>query len=105
MITIDEAYGDPPSFYIDNKSETTKNNLGVLYDKINTNPLTLYFNSNQASINLDAAQRQKVATISKQFEKIKGSTSKVVFHSNASSKTSMYMRLEIDRANLLHITY
>jgi len=99
MIPKDGTYWGAASFGIDEKSDTAESELKELYENINANPLILYFNTAEAAINLDSAQRQKVADISKYLDKVEGSTAKVVGHTDATGKASTNMKLGLDRAN------
>ena len=99
MIAKDGTYWGPASFSLEKKSETAESELKELYEKINADPLILYFNTAEASINLNADQRQKVADISKYLDKVEGSKANVVGHTDATGKASTNMRLGLDRAN------
>lgn len=99
MVSKDGTYFGPASYTIEKKSENTENELKALYENLNTNPLILYFNTAEASINLNAAQRQKVADISKYLDMVEGSTAKIIGHTDATGKASTNMRLGLDRAN------
>ena len=99
MIAKDGTYWGAASFGIEEKSETADDELKVLYEKINADPLILHFNTAEASISLDAAQRQKVADISRYLDKVNGAKANVVGHTDGTGKASTNMRLGQDRAN------
>ncbi|TVZ15917.1 OmpA family protein [Maribacter sp. MAR_2009_72] len=99
MVAKDGIYYGPVSFGLDTKSETADDELKALYDAIQADPLILYFNTAQASITLDAAQRQKIADISKYLDRVKGAQVDIVGHTDNTGKASTNMRLGLDRAN------
>lgn len=99
MIAKDGTYWGAASFGIEEKSETADDELKVLYEKINADPLILHFNTAEASISLDATQRQKVADISRYLDKVNGAKANVVGHTDGTGKASTNMRLGQDRAN------
>lgn len=99
MVSKDETYWGPAAFNIEKISETVAQDLKALYDNINANPLILYFNTAEASINLNAEQRQKVADISKYLDMVEGATAKIVGHTDGTGKASTNMRLGQERAN------
>ncbi|NJB71283.1 outer membrane protein OmpA-like peptidoglycan-associated protein [Saonia flava] len=89
MVPKNNTYLGPITYSLDNKSEDAENQLQALYDKIKANPLVLYFETGEASINLTPEQRQKVADISRYLDKVEGSSAKVVGHTdNTGSRTT-----------------
>ena len=100
MIAKDGTYWGAAVFDIEEESQTDNYNLKVLYEKINADSLILHFNTAEASINLDAAQRHKVADISRYFDKVDGATANVVgLTDNTGKASSTSMRLGQDRAD------
>lgn len=99
MIVKDSIYLGPIAYTLSVKSETNGDELKALYDTINTNPLVLYFETAEASINLSVAQRQKVADISKYLDKIEGAAVHIVGHSDDTGLATTNMKLGLDRAN------
>ncbi len=91
-------YG-PISFQIDEQSPSAEEELYALFDKINENPLVLYFNTAEASINLDMEQRQKVADISRYIDKVENATISIVGHTDNTGQVNTNMKLGLDRAN------
>ena len=55
---------------------------GILKEKINTDPLTLYFNTNKSSEKLNVSQKQKVTDIAKYMDHVKDANVLVVGHSD-----------------------
>ncbi|SIP98654.1 OmpA family protein [Maribacter ulvicola] len=98
MIPKEGTYWGAASFVLVEKSATAEEDLKALYDKINTDPLILYFNTAEASIHLDAAQRQKVADISRYLDKVSDATASVVGHTDATGQANININLGQDRA-------
>lgn len=99
MVPKDGIYYGPISYTIDMKSDTADEELLALFDKINANPLILYFNTAEASISLDAEQRQKVADISRYIDKVPEATVSVTGHTDNTGLAATNMKLGLDRAN------
>jgi len=72
----------PVTFAIVQGATDAEEELKALHDAIKADPLVLYFNTGKAAINLTAAQRQKVANISRYLDKVDGATCKVVGHTD-----------------------
>ncbi len=99
MVAKDNIYLGPVTFNIDAQSENAEEELKALYDKINDDPLVLYFNTAEASINLNSEQRQKVADISRYLDKVEDASANVVGHTDNTGNAQTNMRLGLDRAN------
>lgn len=99
MVAKEGVYLGPVTYGLESESETAADELKALYDKINADPLVLYFDTAEASIALDAEQRQKVADISRYLDKVEGATTNVVGHTDNTGKASTNMKLGLDRAN------
>ncbi|WP_036157358.1 OmpA family protein [Maribacter forsetii] len=98
MIAKESTYWGAASFGLVEKSATAEDDLKALYEKINADPLILYFNTAEASIHLDATQRQKVADISRYLDKVSDAKASVVGHTDSQGRASTNMRLGQDRA-------
>ncbi|WP_396632984.1 OmpA family protein [Maribacter sp. R86514] len=98
MIAKEGTYWGAASFGLVEKSATAEDDLKALYEKINADPLILYFNTAEASIHLDAMQRQKVADISRYLDKVSDAKASVVGHTDSQGRASTNMRLGQDRA-------
>ena len=98
MVPKENTYWGAASFDIEERSVNEKDDLNALYEKIKADPLILYFNTAEASIYLDAEQRQKVADISRYIDKVEDATVSVVGHTDATGQASTNMRLGQDRA-------
>lgn len=99
MVPKDGIYYGPVAYTIDMKSETADEELSALFDKINADPLILYFNTAEASISLDAEQRQKVADISRYIDKVPEATVSITGHTDNTGLAATNMKLGLDRAN------
>ena len=72
--------------------------LAALRAEIQADPLILYFDTAQASINLTAAQRNKVSKISRYMDKVDNAITNVVGHTDNTSGRSGNMTLGKKRA-------
>jgi outer membrane protein OmpA-like peptidoglycan-associated protein len=99
MVSKEGMFFGPISFGIGDKSATSEEEMSALYAKITADPLVLYFETNQAAINLSAEQRQKVADISKYLDKVTGASGSVVGHSDNVGPRADNIKLAQDRAD------
>lgn len=99
MVPKNGIYYGPIAYNLDARSETEDEELSALFDKINADPLVLYFNTAEASINLNAEQRQKVADISKYIDKVADATISIMGHTDNTGLAATNMKLGLDRAN------
>ncbi|UWX54806.1 OmpA family protein [Maribacter litopenaei] len=99
MVPGDDIFYGPMAYTIDAVSETADEELSALFEKINADPLILYFNTAEASINLNAEQRQKVADISGFIDKVSDGTVSITGHTDNTGLAETNMKLGLDRAN------
>ncbi len=99
MIAKDNVYMGPVIYGIDAKADNAEEELQALFDKITSDPLVLYFETNQAAINLTAAQRQKVADISRYLDKVDVATCSVIGHTDSVGPSAPNLRLGQERAD------
>ncbi|MGB3151217.1 MAG: OmpA family protein [Maribacter sp.] len=99
IVAENDIFLGPIVYSLEGETENTADELKVLYEKITANPLVLYFDTAEASISLDAEQRQKVADISRYLDKIEGATTNVVGHTDNTGIAATNMKLGLDRAN------
>jgi len=99
MIPKGNMFLGPVTYGLAGESADAADELKALYDKIKADPLVLYFDTAEASINLDAEQRQKVADISRYLDKVDGAKAIVVGHTDNTGKASSNMRLGQERAD------
>jgi len=94
----------PVQFTI-NENNTTSNNsnattdLNALKTAINTNPLTLYFNTNQTEISLTETERKKVADIVSYLDKVAEAKVSCIGHTDNSGDRTKNVALGQDRAD------
>lgn len=94
------VYFGPVSYDILTAQENSNNDdLKALGDAIRANPLVLYFDTGEASINLTAEQRQKVADISRYLDKVDGAHCLIVGHTDNTGDAANNMALGQDRAD------
>ena len=71
----------------------------ALKAKINANPLTLYFNTGQAQINLTDEEKQKVADLSRYLDNVEGAKLNAVGHTDSAGNRETNIKLGLNRAN------
>lgn len=98
MLAKDGVYLGPIEYGLDAMTDNG-DELKALYDKINADPLVLYFETNQAAINLSAEQRQKVADISRYLDKVSGATASVTGHTDSQGPANTNQILGQERAD------
>ncbi len=99
MIAEENVYLGPVSYNIEGKSVEADNELKALYEKIKSNPLTLHFETAEASIDLNAEQRQKVADISRYLDKVEDAICTIVGHTDNTGTVATNMKLGQNRAD------
>lgn len=73
--------------------------LKTLAEEIKANPLVLYFNTGQSSINLSSEQRQKIANISRYLDKVDGAKCLVTGHTDNTGDPQYHIPLGQKRAD------
>jgi outer membrane protein OmpA-like peptidoglycan-associated protein len=99
MISKDGVYLGPISYGLGNQAADAEDELNALFDRINANPLVLNFQTNQASINLSAEQRQKVADISRYLDKVAGASCTATGHTDSQGPVATNQVLGQERAD------
>lgn len=99
MVAKGEMYLGPIAYSLGDAAADAEEEMKALRDKINADPLVLYFETNQASINLSAEQRQKVADISRYLDKVAGASCNVVGHTDNVGRRAPNVRLGQGRAD------
>ena len=89
----------PIAYELTAPAEDVEDQLKILYDTIKANPLVLYFNTGEATINLTAEQREKVANINKYLDKVSDASCKVVGHTDNVGSRTTNTALGLERAN------
>lgn len=75
--------------------------LEALKARINADPLVLYFGNAEASIELSATQRQKIADISHYLDKVAGSSIDIEGHTDNTGSRTTNTRLGRNRAGFI----
>lgn len=99
MVPKDGIYLGPVTYSLSGESDTAGDELKALYESIKADPLVLYFDTAEASINLTEEQRQKVADISRYLDKVDGAAVNVVGHTDNTGVAATNMRLGQNRAD------
>lgn len=84
LVITDSLYMDPVRYTITEGNSQEAQALEALKKRINDTPLILNFQNGVASINLTAAQRQKIADISRYLDKIEDATITIEGHTDNS---------------------
>lgn len=99
MVANGTMFEGPVEYSLGDRAADADDLLQALFDKINADPLVLHFNTAEASINLSAEQRQKVADISRYLDMVDGATTDVVGHTDNEGSNITNMRLGQGRAD------
>ena len=95
----DTVYG-PVDFKIEqNQTAENTEDWNALKEKINANPLILYFNTNQTEIDLTPEERQKIADLSNYLDHVSDAKISCVGHSDSTGKREANVRLGQGRAD------
>jgi len=78
--------------------QSSGDDLAALRAEIKADPLVLYFDTAQSTINLTAEQRRKISKISKYMDKADNAITNVVGHTDNTSSRASNMRLGKKRA-------
>jgi len=73
--------------------------LAAIKDRLDKEPLVLYFGNAQSTINLSAEQRQKVADLNRYLDKVEGSRISITGHTDNTGSRTTNTRLGLKRAN------
>jgi OOP family OmpA-OmpF porin len=98
-VSNDTVYG-PVDFKIE-QNQVTENteDWNALKEKINANPLVLYFNTNQTEIDLTSEERQKIADLSNYLDHVSDAKISCVGHSDGTGNREANIRLGQGRAD------
>lgn len=99
MVPKDNIFMGPVAYDIAEVSADLDAEMDALYEKITANPLVLYFDTGEASINLTAEQRQKVADISRYLDKVKRSKVEITGYTDNTGRRRTNMQLGQERAD------
>ena len=95
----DSVYMGPVRYAISKNSSQEVQELETLKQRINDDPLILYFRNAQSSINPTVAQRQKIADISRYLDKVEGATITIEGHTDNIGGREINIALGEKRAN------
>ncbi|WP_299761381.1 OmpA family protein [uncultured Dokdonia sp.] len=106
LVPDGSIFKGPISYLIHGRAPNTdaaseNKELEDLKKRINDDPLILYFENAQASINLTAEQRQKIADISRYLDKIESSSITIEGHTDNSGKRATNIPLGKKRADFV----
>lgn len=89
----------PVKFMITKTSEVKQIDWNVLKQKINSNPLTLYFETGQTEINLTPEERQKVSDLANYLGHVESSSINVVGYTDNTGDVATNLKLGLERAS------
>jgi len=99
MVPKDNVYLGPISYSLEGESAAAGDELKALYEKIKADPLILYFDTAEASIDLSAEQRQKFADISRYLDKVEKAKCDITGHTDNEGRRRTNMKLGQERAD------
>lgn len=86
-------------FTIEQDKATPQTDWNALKQKLNANPLVLYFNTGQSEINLTPEERQKVADLVHYLDNVEGSKLSAIGHTDNAGNRDTNVKLGLERAN------
>ncbi|EAR02977.1 OmpA family protein [Maribacter sp. HTCC2170] len=92
-------FSGPLGYSIANRAEDADEQLADIYQRIKGNPISLEFNTAEASINLRAEQRQKFANISRYLDKEDDAVANIVGHTDNTGQRDANIKLGQERAD------
>lgn len=98
MVSKDNIFSGPVKYGITEGADI-KDEMAELKAKIQANPLVLYFNTAETSVNLTSEQRQKFADISRYLDKVDGAICNVVGHTDNTGDAANNIKLGQNRAD------
>lgn len=99
MIPEQSVYLGPVAYAMETASEEDQARIHALYDRLREDPLVLYFNTAEASIDLDDAQRKKFLDLMTYMDLEPEARCLVTGHTDDSGQRSTNMALGLERAN------
>lgn len=99
MVPQDNVYLGPVGFAITEKEAGEEEELQALYEKIKANPLILYFDTAETTINLSPEQRQKIANLSRYLDKVADAKAIIEGHTDDTGNAENNMSLGQNRAD------
>ncbi|RNC92403.1 MAG: cell envelope biogenesis protein OmpA [Allomuricauda sp.] len=99
MVARESMYHGAVAFEIKERNNDSDVLLKALYDKIKADPLVLYFETGQTAIALTAAQREKIANISRYLDKVDDASCEVIGHTDNTGNRAANIALGQERAD------
>lgn len=99
MLPDGDTLRGPIDFKLDEVAANAQEELNALYKKIKDNPLILYFNTAEASIDLNVEQRQKVADITRYLDKVPDALCEITGYTDSKGSNNTNIRLGQERAD------
>ncbi len=99
MVPENSVYRGPVAYGMETASEEERERIHALYDRLKDDPLVLYFNSAEASIDLDDVQRKKFLDLMTYMDLEPEARCLVTGHTDDSGLRSTNMALGLERAN------
>ncbi|WGD35936.1 OmpA family protein [Olleya sp. YS] len=99
---LDGVLHGPLSYVVNTLEEgdrSGEDEMKALGDTIKADPLVLYFDTAQASINLTDQQRQKVANMIRYIDHVEGASISVIGHTDNTGSRTTNTRLGLNRAD------
>ena len=99
MVPDNEVLMGPVGFHLQEETTNAEDEIKALYDKIEADPLILYFDTAEASISLSSEQRQKVAEIARYLDKVPSAQAEIIGYTDSEGKASTNLSLGKERAD------
>jgi len=99
MVPKGNVYQGPIGYSISEVSASAEDEIKALLEKIKANPLVLYFDTAEASINPSAEQRQQFADIVRYLDKVEKAKVEVIGYTDSQGRRRTNMKLGQERAD------
>ena len=99
MVADGNLYRGPIGYSIEEMAANAEEEIEALGKRIEADPLILYFDTGQASIDLTAEQRHKIADISRYLDKVEKSDCEVIGYTDSQGRRRTNMKLGQERAD------
>lgn len=104
LLAKDSIYSGPISFSILASDKiASKENWSELKEKINANPLTIYFSTNQSELKLTDSERQQIANIQRYLDHVPNSKLLITGHTDNVGNHDANVNLSKSRAQSLKL--
>ena len=103
MVPEGNKYMGPVAYSIDEIAANAEDEIKALYEKIESDPLVLYFDTAQTTINPSIEQRQKFADIVRYLDKVPKAKSEIVGYTDNQGKRSTNKRIGQERADFAKV--